>query len=237
MPKPTKPLLFSVVFWLLSLSVFAQPVNDHCSGAIKIPFGSDDYQLGTFSSAKADLTGSGIDAGESVTQDFVLAGINRKTVWYYFDVPTARSISITLRQKDSGIAQNDVGMEVFKSNGCYPNLGEISTNLVPIQKFGQVSNTCVSPGRYYVQVCARNSANDNIWLDIDVQNPSPAKYDNFNTPLYLGNLGESISEIDFGCLSVEDKAEINPLLGPEYSQTAWVVFTTDKDPQQIDIRA
>lgn len=234
-----KVLLFMLLALLPLAALQAQPANDDCQGAYTIQIGKQGYDTGSFVSPKASLKQAGTQIGEPFHLSMQYAGLDKKSVWYSFDIATARSISITLRQKDSGIAQNDAGIEVYRSSNCLPNLGELSQRLVPITKFGATVSSCVSPGHYLVHVCARNTANDSIWLELKVGDPSPANYDEPANAYDFGMAnGDETLDVEFGCLSIDDTMELCRAFGKnyhDYRQSAWFTFTTGAVPDMQDL--
>ena len=214
--------------------MYAQsPLNDNCKNAIDIPTGNG-FGLGKYISKKVNLKNAARQSGESVDSLLINVGNDKKTVWYRFETKTRRSLNIQLRQKDSAITQNAVGFSVYKSGNCIPNQGLVSTALPTISKFGSSANSCLPAGVYLIQVCANKSANDSIWLELDLETPFPNNYDKRKDALDLGilsNLGNNNISFQAGCQSIDSAGEVCATLGPEYSQSAWITFQT---PSYLD---
>ncbi|MGZ5243451.1 MAG: T9SS type B sorting domain-containing protein [Bacteroidia bacterium] len=222
--------LFILAFYAKEISAQTIPANDDYKNAEKIIIGDDGYALGTFQSSKTDLTKASKEAGESIHLLQYFAGTDKKTVWFEFETQTARDVTIELRQRDTLISQDAVGITIYQSNSKVqpPNLGEVNKDLVPISKFGSTGNTCLTPGKYYVQVSAKQKANAEIWLNIVVNHASPAYYDQAKNAFQYGKLKNSHHlNFDIGCLGIDDRSEFMPALGPDYNQTAWFTFQTD----------
>ncbi len=223
-------------FVLLQLLVmpavtFAQsPANDNYAKAEKINISQNGYGKGSFLTNKVNLTKATKEAGESFHLLQYYAGTDKKTVWFVFETRQRRSVSIELWQKDTMIAQDAVGLTVYrtKSKSQPPNLGEVEGTLTPISKFGSTTNTCLTPDVYYIQVSAKQNANDEIWINLVVDDASPAPYDYPQTSYDFGVLGGS-KELNFesGCQGIEDTTELKKHLGKDFNQTAWFTFTTD----------
>ncbi|MFI5222514.1 MAG: hypothetical protein ACHQK8_09325, partial [Bacteroidia bacterium] len=221
-----------IFFIALNFSVKAQsPANDHCSSASLIVIPNSGFSTGFFQSLKVNLTNADREPGESFDSIIKQSGLNRKTVWYKFSIPTTRNMSVELKQRDTMIAQNAVGFTIYETGNCPTNPGEVSTYLTTIPKFGKSANSCLPAGDYMIQVCANFKANDTIWIELNINYPGPANYDNPATAYNFGLAQNSKSvSVTAGCLSIMDSTEIYPSIGANYrnySQTAWFTFTTD----------
>ena len=229
-------LIFTIVLTMgcISITCAQAPPNDNCSNALDIATGNG-FGYGKFISKKVNLKNAGRQSGETVDSLLLNVGNDKKTVWYRFETKTRRSVSIQLRQKDSGIAQNAVGLSVYRSNACVPNRGLISTYLPSISKFGASASTCLPAGIYLIQVCANKSAADSIWLELTLDIPSPNDYDKPKDAYSFGTLSNTVtSNVTFhaGCQSVDSSGEKCNALGADYSESAWLTFTT---PSYLDI--
>jgi len=222
-------LLFLCIF--SGLKVYAQvPPNDNCSNAALILVTGNGADTGAFHGAKANLKNATLQPGESLDTLQYYMGTDKKTIWYKFTISEHRWVTIQLRQNDTAIPQNAVGMTVYKTNNCLPNLGQISPELPAISQFGNSESTCLPPGTYLIQVSSNLSANDSVWVDILVQHARNSAYDR---PFEAYNFGTIISSsslvLNIGCLSIDQPSELCPALGKndtDYNQTAWMVFKT-----------
>lgn len=224
--------LLLLVVLLFSNSSFAQapPANDHFRNAEKIIIPDGGYALGTFQSSKVNLKKATKEAGESIHLLQYYAGTDKKTVWFVFETQTPRNVTVELRQRDTLVAQDAVGITIFRSKSKTqpPNLGEVDNNLTPISKFGSTGNTCLSPDKYYVQVSAKANANAEIWLNLVVGNASPALYDQPKDAYQFFKPSSDVwSYFDVGCQGIDNKNELMKALGPDYNQTTWHTFATD----------
>ena len=235
--SPFRVLIAILTMLLPGIQLFAQaPPNDNCQNAYDIPVGNG-YGIGKFISNKANLNKAGRQPGESIDSLLINAGNDKKTVWYRFETKTRRSVSIQLRQMDSAITQNAVGLVVYRTDKCLPNPGMVSTYLPAISKFGSSVNTCLQEGVYYVQVCANNTAKDSIWLELTLDVPSPNDYDKAKDAYDFGVIGTGVKSISLhaGCQSIDSVGELNKDIGANYkdfNQSAWFTFTT---PGYIDV--
>jgi len=213
-----------------SKSQAPSPPNDNCSNISEIVTSNKGYGYGTFSSLKINLKNATRQSGESFTQLHFFSGQDIKSVWYKFSIPVHRQVIVQLRQKDTMINQNAVGFAVYRADNCLPNLGEITNKLPAISKFGASENTCLDPGDYMIQVCANQSANDTIWIDLGVAGASDSKYDVAVNAFNMGVVqGIAKMVYDVGCLSIDSLNEVCSGFGSgdsAYNQTAWAVFKT-----------
>ena len=86
-----------------------------------------------------------------------------------------------------------------------------------------------------IQVCANKSAADSIWLELTLDIPSPNDYDKPKDAYSFGTLSNTVtSNVTFhaGCQSVDSSGEKCNALGADYSESAWLTFTT---PSYLDI--
>ena len=66
------------------------------------------------------MTAATLQTGETFAASINTAGLNKKSVWYKFTLPTTRGVRISLLQPGSGIQAGNVGFAVYKSGGCVP---------------------------------------------------------------------------------------------------------------------
>jgi len=145
---------------------YAQPINDKCSEAISIPILNKGFGLGVFSSSEVSMDSATRDIGETCDESIKKLGTCDKTVWYSFYIPTTRNVEVTLKQADSVIPQIFAGFTIYEAPNCDMTIGDISSQLVPLGKFGASGNSCLQQGRYYIQVSAKNRTKGEIWLDL-----------------------------------------------------------------------
>jgi len=226
---------------------WAQPPNDDCVNAISLPFGSNDFGLGVFTSPTTDLAGSTLQFGESLHPIQVSGGTDKKSVWYRFNLPTHRGVRLELKQNGSSIPQSDVGFTVYYNASCLPGLTAVPpAKLTPLNKFGNSFNPCLEPGAYWVQVTAKDNSftNGSIFLELTLDYPSVLNnHDLHTSPQVYGTVSGdgNWTDFDVGCLTIEDTSENCPALGThfrEYTQSSWHTFTTDNavDYVELEIR-
>ena len=143
---------FVYLLLLISSVVTAQPANDNCSNAAVINIPNGGFGMGKFNAAANNITQATLQAGETFAPAILVAGLNKKSMWYRFTIPTTRAIRVTLAQPGTDITAGDAGFAVYKVNACTPGVADISTKLTPIGTFGNTFHPCVDSGVYYVQV-------------------------------------------------------------------------------------
>ncbi|MFA7379875.1 MAG: gliding motility-associated C-terminal domain-containing protein [Bacteroidia bacterium] len=220
-----------LLFFALSLCIYAQPVNDSFARAEELIIPQNGYGTGQFISNKVPLANITKELGEAFSPMLVSAGMDRKSAWFKFTVNNTRSVTIDLLQKDTMVPQNAAGLAIYERVVGTPNIGNLSTKLTPINKFGSTSNLCLSRGEYYIQLCARHYATDTAWIKITVNMPGSPDYDQMNTAMDMGSIsGYRTTSLQVGCLSITNEKEFLPLIGSDYkdySKTAWLMVKTD----------
>ena len=208
----------------------AGPVNDGCTAATAIPIPLAGYGLGTFTSLPTDLTSATVQTGETFAPAIFVAGLDKKSVWYKFSIPTIRAVRVTLTQPGTTITAGDAGFAVYQTSSCLPTNADISTKLTPIVTFGNTYHPCVPSGDYLIQVSANLNAKGPITIQVEISDQTGAAYDHPNQAYAFGTVGYYAHRIDFNteCQSIEDATEIctafsNPTA---YNKTAWLTFKT-----------
>src|ERR1017187_3758976 len=137
----TMSIIILSVFLTVKLSAQAPP-NDNCSNATIILVTGNGNDTGLFHGAKADLTNATLQPGESIDSLQYFAGTDKKTIWYRFTISEHRWVTLQLRQNDTAIAQNAVGMTIYQADNCLPNLGQVAVGLPAISQFGNSESIC-----------------------------------------------------------------------------------------------
>ena len=222
-------LLFVALF-------FAFKVNaQNCVDAREIIIDYNGYGMGMFVSEEVDLSNSNTEFGEFFPDGFNYLALDHKTTWFKFTINTTRSARLELRQRDSAINQNAVGMVIYKGLECLPGSSKIEPRLVPLNKFGEVSSNCLERGEYLIQVCASHKANDTIWLQLTLGEP-PLYYDFKATAHDFGAFSGSRSlTLETACLSIESREEKHDDLPDIYEKTAWSTFSTESDHASLSV--
>lgn len=211
--------------------LYAQaPANDDCINAATIAIPNNGFGLGNFSSTQISLTNATVQTGENFAPAIFVAGLDKKSVWFKFSLPTIRAVRVTLSQPGTAIAAGDAGFAVYKYNNCLPANDSISTKLTPIVTFGNTYHPCVPAGDYLVQVSSNLNANGPITINVEVSDQTGAAYDHPNQAYAFGVADVYTRKIDFEteCQSIEDATEVCSSLGDyaSYHKTAWFTFTT-----------
>lgn len=223
---------FFLLFLLFYTSgVAAQaPANDDCSNAETIVIADAGYGTGTFTSTQISLANATIQAGESFAPAPSAVGLDKKSVWFKFSIPSIRDVRISITQPGSAILAGDVGFAVYQASGCLPTNADISSKLTSIITFGNTYHPCVPTGDYLIQVSAKAVANGPINIVVEINGQTSAAYDHPATAYPFGVTTTTSKKIDFdgSCHSIDDATEICPVLssGTEYRKTAWFTFTT-----------
>ncbi|MEP7110510.1 MAG: hypothetical protein ABI760_21130, partial [Ferruginibacter sp.] len=206
------------------------PANDDCSNATSIPIPNEGFGLGNFTSVQTNLTNATVQTGETFTPAIFVAGLDKKSVWYKFSIPTIRAVRVTLTQPGTTITAGDAGFAVYQTNGCLPGNVNISTKLTPIVTFGNTFHPCVPSGDYLVQVSSKIAANGPIVIQLEISDQTGAAYDHPNQAYAFGVANNFSRYIDFDteCQSIEDSSELcNSLFNyRDYNKSAWFTFTT-----------
>ena len=221
----------SILLLSAMASFAAVPPNDSCGGAIPIVISNGGFGLGLFTGTNTDLTSATLQSGETFAPSIIVAGLNKKSVWYKFTLPTTRAARISLAQPGSGIQAGNVGFAVYKSNACVPGNAEISTKFSPIEIFGSSFHPCVESGDYLVQVTSNLNANGPVFITVDLAEPSPALYDKPADAYQFANINtneHTIHDFLVQCQSIDNAAENCLPNGSlkDFSKSTWHTFTT-----------
>lgn len=215
--------------WLNRLQAQA-PANDDCSNAETIVISNNGFGLGNFTSTQVNITNATVQIGENFAPAIFVAGLNDKSVWLKFSLPTIRAVRVTLSQPGTTIAAGDVGFAVYKDNNCLPTNDSISTKLTPIVTFGNTYHPCVPAGDYLVQVSSNTNANGPVIISVEISDQTGAAYDHPVNAYAFGVADIHTRSIDFEteCQSIEDASEVCSVLNnyAAYHKSAWFTFTT-----------
>lgn len=227
-----KNIFFLLILVACSISqLYAQvPVNDDCINAETITIANNGFGLGNFTSSQINITNATVQAGENFAPAIFVAGLDDKSVWLKFSLPTIRAVRVTLSQPGTAIAAGDVGFAVYKDNNCLPTNDSISTKLTPIVTWGNTYHPCVPAGDYLVQVSSNINANGPVIITVEISDQTGAAYDHPNEAYAFGVANVHARKIDFEteCQSIEDATEVCTVLNKyaEYHKSAWFTFTT-----------
>jgi hypothetical protein len=232
-------LLIILIFPVLSLYAQA-PANDNCANAQIINIASAGFGTGTFASTQADLTAATVQPGETFAPSIIVSGINKKSAWFKFSIPTPRSVRVSLGQPGNGIQAGNAGFTIYKASTCVPANIDISSKLSPIETFGSTFHPCVEPGDYLVQVSGNTAANGPITITVELDPASPSPYDEPVTAQQFGNVTPNkITGIDYyvECQSIKDATEICLPNGSfkDFTKSTWHTFITPASFDYISV--
>jgi len=206
------------------------PSNDNCTNAIVVPIPGGGFGLGNFTSVQTNLTSATVQTSETFAPAIFVAGLDKKSVWYKFSIPTIRAVRVTLTQPGTTITAGDAGFAVYKANSCLPTNADISTKLTPIVTFGNTYHPCVPSGDYLIQVSSNFNANGPITIQLEISDQTGAAYDHPDQAYAFGTVGYYAQRVDFNteCQSIEDATEVcNAFANPtDYHKSAWLTFKT-----------
>lgn len=222
-------LLITTVYSCSQLYAQA-PVSDDCVNAETIVIANNGFGLGNFTSSQVNMTNATVQAGENFAPAIFVAGLDDKSVWFKFSLPTIRAVRVTLSQPGTTIAAGDVGFAVYKDNNCLPTNDSISTKLTPIVTWGNTYHPCVPAGDYLVQVSSNLNANGPVTITVEISDQTGAAYDHPDQAYAFGVANIFGRRVDFEteCQSIEDATEVCSALNnyQEYHKSAWFTFTT-----------
>ena len=188
-------LRLAVIFvFCLFTSLQAICQNDNCANASPINITAAGYGLGLVNSTTYNISANTVQTGETFAPAILSAGLNQKSMWYKFTLPTTRKVSVTLAQPSTLITAGDAGFTVYRTNNCLPVNADISTKLTPIATFSTTTHPCVEAGDYLIQVSAKNSANGPLYIQLNISDTTGAIYDH---PKDAYDFGPLISDYVF----------------------------------------
>lgn len=179
-----------VVTFLLSLFAIlplqAQYI-DEFAAAGDVAVSDNGYGVGLFSSPSFPLALATLDQNEYFHQDLIQVGLIEKTLWFKFTIATRRNVTISLKQRDTLIAQQDLGFAVFFNPAGMAGPHNLAHEFPVMNKQGNTGYDCLEPGEYYVQVCSRQRAMDSVWIEVEVEKPVDPLSDWNNPPKIIMN--------------------------------------------------
>lgn len=214
----------------LVATAFAQPANDNCANAAVIPISGNGFGLGTFTSASYNIATATVQSGETFASAILNAGLDQKSIWFKFTLPTTRSVKVTLQQPGTDIPGGDAGFAVYKTGNCVPGSSDLSTKFTPIGKFGSTQHPCVDRGDYLVQISSKAVTSGALLIQLDISDTTGATYDHPKEAFDFGTITTNTkqSNVTIECQSLEDATETCPVLFnfQQYSKSTWHTFTT-----------
>lgn len=230
-----------MIVLLFSGTSFGQPINDDCDKATLIGISGMGFDLGTFTGSQSDMSVASTQVGENYAPSIVVSGLNKKSVWYKFSIPTHRSIRVSVGQQGSAIQAGNVGFSVYKTNKCLPTDIDLSNKLSRIETFGNTYHPCVDPGEYLIQVSGSNAANGPIFVTIEVGEAAPAVFDKLSNPSNFNVLTNKSNVVDYWveCQSIDVASEIcfdSPDF-QSFTKSTWHTFKTPNYFNFINVMA
>jgi len=226
----TNPLNWIVICVHIASISFAQTPNNNCSTPSTITIPNSGFGLGTFTSTTYDISQDNIQTGETFAPAILVAGLNKKSMWYKFSIYTTRAIRITLAQPGAAITAGDAGFAIYKTNNCPPANSDISPKLTPIGTFGNTFHPCVDAGDYLIQVTGNDNANGPLYVQVQISDSTNSVYDHPSQAYNFGTLAPGVKSIDYSvdCQSIENASEVCPVLynSSDYNKSTWHVFKT-----------
>lgn len=221
-------LLFSL---FISKWAVAQPANDNWANAIEVAIPDDNIGTGTFTGTQVSL-----NAASNQTGEYLFDPTYPKTVWYKFTIPTHRLVRIKVLQPTPEVMNaSDAGFVVYNQTTAIPGAADLAI-FTPLLSFASYSeNICLEPGEYYIQAMARNTANGNIFVEVNVNFTYPASTiyaaDQNENKHNLGTVTFSNNyQFNWDCLSLESSDEYSNVIGADslrFNKSIWFKFDTD----------
>lgn len=223
-------LLFSLIIWYFG--AFAQIANDDFKDATEISFGNDGFAFETIKAKAVVLGKAGIEMDEFIDSMPRVSKLN-KSVWYWFEIPTARSIRIDLFSKSNNINPFYGGITVYEATNNIPKRKNLTGVFPSIGRFGASINSCTKPGKYYIQILGHSKNLDSSWIEV-TSAPSPqATFDNPTEAYDLGLVTKRAKvEFEVGCLSI-DSIDFSCSADSLYTQSNWFTFSTGSFPNYL----
>ncbi|HUR30552.1 MAG TPA: hypothetical protein VMZ69_03915, partial [Saprospiraceae bacterium] len=242
--KPFKAI-FLVSFLLVCTAVLPAyraiyappPSNDNCNTADPITISGAGFDYNVFSSTSADLTTATGQPGEFF--EFATEYSHKKSVWFEFDLITARGIKIKLEAAPGSTLSDpkESGVTLYSPSNCLPGSGN---RLGSIISSGELERYCTTPGTYRIQVTAVDNISASVFVNLTLSCPFDPIYPEVSTydcpdKAFVFNSGMPLPQTSntgvhaIECHSIEDPSEYNCLPLPnksEYLKSSWYVFTT-----------
>ncbi|MBI1183533.1 T9SS type B sorting domain-containing protein [bacterium] len=221
--------IIPILFLLVQTIALAQPKNDHYTKAIAITIPDSGWAKGRVQSEQSGFKGATIDINEPFSILHHQTGLDQKSVWYSFELPTARNIKISLLQEHLNIENNKAGFTVYASQNTPPS--ERNMFLSPpmsVAQFGSSSFCCFAKGKYLIQVVARSSVVDSVYLQLEVKR-SCGSYNSLKNAADL-NSG-SVHFSDLSCAGLDSLGELKNGLG---LKTNYVFYGKFETPAYFD---
>src|SRR4030095_3694807 len=146
-----------------------------CSSATVITITGGGFDYGAYTSSVSDMTSATAQTGEF----FQFSPNHNKSVWFKFSIPTRRSATIEMAVAAGSVISNpgDAGVTVYLSPTCVPGSG---SKLGAFISSGFITNPCLEPGTYLIQVTGNAALNASIYLKVNLgcpDHPIDSKFD------------------------------------------------------------
>ncbi|MGB0430787.1 MAG: hypothetical protein ACPGLV_09960, partial [Bacteroidia bacterium] len=219
-----KKLFRLTILLLLPIVGWAQPGNDNWKNAYEIDLTTGIQGTTTIQGKKTSFKKASVERFETFPRSLKLVALNKKSVWYKFKTLSPQKITVTLRQNDTIISPQDLGLVVYDATGFYPQAQDRSYTFASLTHIGETSNSCLPQGEYYIQVCARKNVNDSVWIDITAE-PSNEPGNTIDNAVEINRVSKE-NFTRYGCFSLESVEEAEPYDTAYFKRSGYLKFTT-----------
>lgn len=229
--KAIKALLLMGFFICSAVSLWAQVSNNDFIDAQELVIPGDGYALDTAKSPLIALGSASVETGEFIDSIPDSKGLNASSVWFWFEIPTARSVRIDLIPRIYNVNPEHAGLAVYYDSQQIPGKAELTQVFPSIPRFGASINSCTKPGKYYIQVLGHKKLKDSVRIQVITrQSPQAPVFDHPSKAKQAGTInGTTNIRFEAGCLS-KDTNDITCPSDSDYTQSAWFTFKTSKSP-------
>lgn len=231
-PVGIKAFVFAlfVTFLFFSKQALAQPANNNWANAISVPIPNNNFGVGVIQSPMVNMTGATNQPGE-----YLQNPTYNKTVWYKFSIPAHRLVRVKVMQPTEIMQSTDAGFFVYHSTPSIPGAGDLATYTAMFSIASYSENVCLEQGEYYVQVIAKNAANSELFVELDVSYTYPVSTgyanDQVESAANIGTLvANNYQSFSWDCLSIQSEQEYNSYFAADsinFTKSIWYRFTTD----------
>lgn len=227
-----KTFAISILLILCTRGLLAQPFNDNWKNASEIEITDSTYGKGLFHGKMSTFSKATIESREEFVRPLKLVALNQKSVWYKFKTTRSVDVSIAIRQKDTLIHPQNLGLTIYQSTIGYPSAQNRSPYFSPLTRVGETSTNCLPPGEYYIQLCARDVVNDSVWISINIENNNIQGNTLFNTL----NAYEYFGSSPFGsnCFNLTAQQEIESFKEGVFNKSVYFSFKSSTGQVELN---
>ncbi|MDP4266987.1 MAG: hypothetical protein Q8880_06090, partial [Bacteroidota bacterium] len=244
MKKLKSLLIVTLLIFIVRVVNGITPPNDKCSNSEIIKISKSGFGLGVFRSKAVLMKDATTDPGEFFESTLSNYGLNQKSIWFKFTLPTARSVNITLKQYGNNISVYSAGFAVYYSDDCNMNNDKLyKAKITPINMISSSFNPNLMTGTYYIQVGANNSVNDSLYIELNINKPDAMNQYDLSKDAYdfgiVPDLGKKQMNFEVGGQTIDDSTEVcSDVLGYNYRDftgSAWFKFETNNLPGFLSV--